>query len=129
MHAAYLVFTICALVINGLSGVAALAHFAPIMPGMAAAGVPVSWLRFPIGTLKALGAVGLLAGLWVPAVEVAAACGLVIFFICALYTHVLAKDVSAQFGFASFLLAMNIATLALTLTTQFDIVARTVTGS
>lgn len=129
MHTAYLVLTICAIVINGLSGVAALAHFAPIMPGMAAAGVPVSWLRFPIGTLKALGAVGLLAGLWVPMVGVVAASGLVVFFICALYTHVLAKDVSAQFGFASFLLAMNVATLVLTIVTQFDISARAASGA
>jgi hypothetical protein len=129
VHTAYLVLTICAIVINGLSGVAALAHFAPIMPGMAAAGVPVSWLRFPIGTLKALGAAGLLAGLWVPMVGVVAASGLVVFFVCALYTHVLAKDISAQFGFACFLLAMNVATLVLTIGTQFDISARVASGA
>ena len=52
MNTAYLIVTIAAIIINGLSGIAALAHFAPIMPGMSAAGVPVSWLRFPIGTLK-----------------------------------------------------------------------------
>jgi hypothetical protein len=115
MHAAYLGLTIAAIVINGLSGIAALAHFAPIMPGMAAAKVPVSWLRFPIGTLKVLGALGLLAGLWLPVIGVAAAAGLVIFFVCAMYTHVLARDISAQFGFAGFLLALNVATLALAL--------------
>jgi hypothetical protein len=123
MHAAYLVLTICAILINGLSGIAALAHFAPIMPGMAAAGVPVSWLRFPIGTLKVLGAVGLLAGVWAPWLGVAAAAGLVVFFVCASYTHVLARDISAQFGLASFLLAMNLATLVLTVLTRFDISA------
>ncbi|MDM4763785.1 DoxX family protein [Galbitalea sp. SE-J8] len=112
---AYLIVTLAAIVIDGFSGVAALAHFAPIMPGMRAAGVPVSWLRFPIGTLKVLGALGLLAGLWLPAVGVAAASGLVVFFVCAMYTHVMAKDVSAQFGFAGFLLALNAAALALTL--------------
>ena len=122
MNTAYLAVTITAIVINGVSGIAALAHFAPIMPGMAAAGVPVSWLRFPIGTLKVLGAVGLLVGLWVPPIGIAAAAGLVIFFICALYTHVLAKDISAQFGFAAFLLVLNAATLWLAFSARFELV-------
>ncbi len=106
-----LVVTVAAIVINGFSGVAALAHFAPIMPGMAKAGVPVSWLRFPIGTLKVLGALGLLAGLWLPPLGVAAAAGLVIYFICAMYTHVLAKDLGFQFFLAGFILALNTVTL------------------
>lgn len=125
MHAAYLTIVIAAIITNGFSGIAALAHFAPIMPGMAAAGVPVSWLRFPIGTLKVLGALGLLAGLWAPAIGIAASCGLVIFFVCAMYTHVLAKDISAQFDFATFLLALNVATLSLTIITHYDVIAQT----
>ena len=129
MHTASLLTAIVAIIIDGLSGIAALAHFAPIMPGMAAAGVPVSWLRFPIGTLKLLGAIGLLCGLWVPAIGVAAGCGLVIFFICALYTHVLAGDISAQFGFGVFLLALNAAALTLGFLDHFDIVARMAAGS
>lgn len=129
MHTASLVTAIVAIIFDGVSGIAALAHFAPIMPGMAAAGVPVSWLRFPIGTLKLIGAIGLLCGLWVPAVGVAAAFGLVIFFVCALYTHVLARDISAQFGFGAFLLALNAATLTLGFLDHFDIVARMTTGS
>jgi hypothetical protein len=129
MNVIYLVATIAAVVINGISGIAALAHFSPIMPGMSAAGVPKSWLRFPIGTLKVVGALGLLCGLWVPVIGVAAALGLALFFVCALYTHLLAKDISAQFGFAVFLLALNIATLALTINTHFDIIARNATGS
>jgi hypothetical protein len=129
MNTIYVVATIAAIAINGISGIAALAHFSPIMPGMSAAGVPVSWLRFPIGTLKLVGALGLLCGLWLPVVGIAAAVGLSLFFVCALYTHVLAKDISAQFGFAIFLLALNVATLALTIDTHFDIVARKAIGS
>lgn len=106
-----------AIVANGFSGVAALVHFKPILPGMAAAGVPVSWLTFPIGTLKTLGAIGLLVGmLAAPVIAVAAAAGLVVFFVCALYTHVLAHDLSAQFGLATALLVLNSATLWATLT-------------
>lgn len=115
MHTAYLVVTLIAIAFNGFSGVAALAHFAPIIPGMEAAGVPLSWLTFPIGTLKTLGALGLVVGLWIPAIGLAAAAGLVIFFVCAMYTHVLADDISPQFGLASVLLVLNAATFALTL--------------
>lgn len=118
MNSAFVIVTLVAIVFNGFSGVAALAHFAPIMPGMTAAGVPVSWLRFPIGTLKVLGALGLLAGFWLPPLGIAAAAGLVIYFICAMYTHVLAKDISIQFGLATSLLALNVAALTLAIMTH-----------
>ncbi|OBI52659.1 hypothetical protein A5707_12015 [Mycobacterium kyorinense] len=115
MYTAYLVVTLVAIAFNGFSGVSALAHFAPIIPGMEAAGVPLSWLTFPIGTLKTLGALGLVVGLWFPVIGVAAAAGLVVFFVCAMYTHVLHGDISAQFGLASVLLALNCATFALSI--------------
>jgi hypothetical protein len=83
------------------------------MPGMAKAGVPVSWLTFPIGTLKTLGALGLAAGLVYRPLGVSAAIGLMLFFVCALYTHVRAGDYGAQFGLAIGFLALNVAALAL----------------
>jgi hypothetical protein len=55
MFAAYLIVTIAA---NAFSGIAAILHFKPILPGMARAGVPETWLAFPIGTLKTAGAAG-----------------------------------------------------------------------
>ncbi len=113
MHTAYLFVTIIAIALNGFSGVSALVHFAPIIPPMQRAGVPLSWLRFPIGTLKTLGALGLIVGLWFPAIGITAAAGLTIFFICAMYTHVLANDISGQFALAGFFLALNGATFAL----------------
>jgi hypothetical protein len=112
MHMAYLIVTAIAVTFDGFSGVAALVHFAPILPGMESAGVPVSWLRFPIGTLKSLGAVGLVAGLWFPAIGIAAAAGSVIFFVCAVYTHVLARDITGQMMFGGFLLSLNCVALA-----------------
>src|SRR6266540_480160 len=48
--------------------------------------VPGSWLR-PLGTLKFAGAVGLIAGIAVPLIGVAAAIGLVLFFVCAIFAH------------------------------------------
>lgn len=114
MENAHLAVTLVAVVANGFSGIAALAHFKPILPGMLAAGVPVAWLTFPIGTLKTAGAAGLLAGLvGVPAVGIAAAIGLVLFFVCAVYTHVLAGDYSPQFGLANGFLLLNTAVLGL----------------
>lgn len=113
MSTAYLAVSLVAIVLNGFSGVAALLRFAPIIPGMQAAGVPESWLRFPIGTCKTLGALGLAAGLWCPVIAVAASAGLVLFFVCAMYTHVLAHDLSRQFGLATAFLALNVAVFAL----------------
>jgi len=112
MTTAYLITTLIAIAANGFSGIAALLHFKPIMPGMARAGVPVAWLRFPIGTLKTLGALGLAAGLVFRPLGISAAIGLVLFFVCAIYTHVRASDYSPQFGLAIGFLALNVATLA-----------------
>ena len=115
MTTAYLAVTLTAIAANGFSGIAALLHFRPILPGMAKAGVPVSWLTFPIGTLKTLGAVGLAAGLAFRPLGISAAIGLVLFFVCALYTHVRAADYGAQFGLAIGFLRLNVAALALAL--------------
>src|SRR5579875_3898603 len=102
MFTAYFVVTLVAIAANGFSGIAAMLHFKPILPGMARAGVPESWLTFPIGTLKTAGAIGLLLGLvGVPWIGTAAAIGLILFFTCAVYTHVRASDYSQQFWLAN----------------------------
>jgi hypothetical protein len=114
MFTAYVVVAVVAIAATAFSGVAALVHFKPILPGMAKAGVPESWLTFPIGTLKTAGAIGLLLGLiGVPLIGTAAAIGLVLFFVCAVYTHVRAGDYSSQFGLANGFLALSVATLVL----------------
>jgi DoxX-like family len=114
MDTAYLVVALLAIAANAFSGIAALAHFRPIIPGMAKAGVPESWLTFPIGTLKTAGALGLLLGLaGLPMIGTAAAIGLVLFFVCAVSAHVRASDYSAQFGLAIGFLVLAVATLRL----------------
>jgi hypothetical protein len=116
---AYVVVTLLAIAANAFSGVAALVHFKPILLGMLKAGVPESWLTFPIGTLKAAGAVGLLLGLiGVPLIGTAAAIGLILFFVCAIYTHVRARDYSPQFGLAIGFLLLAVAAPVLGLATQ-----------
>jgi DoxX-like family len=111
---AYLAVTLLAIAANAFSGVAAILHFKPILPGMARAGVPESWLTFPIGTLKVAGAAGLLLGLiGLPLIGTAAAIGLILFFVCAICTHVRASDYSAQFGLANGYLLLAVAALVL----------------
>lgn len=117
MTTAYVAVTLSAIAANGFSGIAALLHFQPIMRGMAKAGVPISWLTFPIGTLKILGALGLSVGLAFHPLGVSAAIGLVLFFVCALYTHVRAGDYGAQFALAIGFLGLNVAALTLSLPT------------
>ena len=118
MFTAYVVVTLVAIAAYTFSGVAALVHFQPILPGMAKAGVPESWLTFPIGTLKTAGAVGLLLGvIGVPLIGTAAAVGLILFFVYAIYTHMRASDYSPQFGLASGFLLLAGAALVLDLAT------------
>ena len=118
MTTAYVAVTLVAVAANGFSGIAALLHMKAILPGMVKAGVPESWLTFPIGTAKTAGALGLAAGLLrLHLVGVAAAIGLVLFFVCALYTHIRAGDYGAQFGLAIGFLGLNVAALALSLPT------------
>ena len=125
MTTAYVVVTVLAIVANSFSGVAALLHWHKIVPGMLKAGVPESWLTFPIGTLKTAGAAGLLLGLvGVPVVGTAAAIGLVLFFVCALYTHVRASDYSAQFGLAIGFLALAVAALVLGVAASYQVLPR-----
>ena len=57
---------------------------------MAKANVPQSWL-VSLGALKAAGALGLLVGIGVPPLGVAAAIGLVLFFLGAIITHFRAR--------------------------------------
>jgi hypothetical protein len=71
-----------------------------LLRNMAKARVPRSWL-FALGSLKAAGALGVLVGIGVPLLGVAASLGLVLFFIGALITHIRARywDVAAPVTF------------------------------
>jgi hypothetical protein len=123
MHTAYVVVALLAIGANAFSGFAAITRLKPIMrtlrPALQTAGVPESWLVFPIGTLKIAGAVGLLLGvIGVPVVGTAAAIGLILFFVCAAYTHVRVSDYGQTFFLGSCLfLPLAVAALALGLAT------------
>lgn len=115
MSTLYLVLAIAFGVLNLGSGIGAMVRLKTILPLMDGANVPQSMLVFPIGVLKAVGGIGLLAGLAFPPVGTAAAAGLVLFWTCAIHTHILAnywpKETVLTFTF----LASSIALLALDL--------------
>jgi hypothetical protein len=73
---------------------------------MAKARVPQSWLS-SLGVLKGAGALGLLVGIGVPPLGVAASGGLVLFFVGALITHVRARYWEIAFPVAYLLLAVG----------------------
>lgn len=123
METAYPTVAPVTIAANTFSGIAAITRFEPVMrtlrPALATAGVPESWMVFPIGIPKAAGAAGLLLGvLGVPVVGTAAAIGLVLYFVCALYTHIRVSDYRFQFGLASGFLTLAVATLTLDLATR-----------
>lgn len=74
--------------------------------------VPQSWM-IPLGTLLGAAALGLFAGLAVPALGIAAATGLVLYFIGAIIAHLRVRDFAL--GPAAVLLTLTVATLAVTL--------------
>ncbi|RRR98548.1 DoxX family protein [Glycomyces terrestris] len=115
MSTLYLVLVLAGGLANLGSGIGAMARLKVILPLMDGAHVPHSMLVFPIGVLKVLGGLGLLAGLAYPPLGTAAAAGLVLFWTCAVHTHVLAnfwpKETVGTFAF----LGLAVTTLALDL--------------
>jgi hypothetical protein len=114
MSTLYLVLALVGGLANLGSGIGAMVRLKVILPLMDGAHVPHSMLVFPIGVLKVLGGLGLLMGLLgFPLVGTAAAAGLVLFWTCAIHTHILANFWPKEtFGTFTFL-GLAITTLAL----------------
>jgi hypothetical protein len=83
---AYIAVTILAAAANLFSAGADFVRYEQVAVNMARAGVPESWMT-TLGILKAAGALGLLAGIAVPPIGIAAAAGLILFFVGAIITH------------------------------------------
>ncbi|MGK5557563.1 DoxX family protein [Actinomadura kijaniata] len=75
----------------GFSGFSLLRRADFVVQPLVAYGVPRSWWTW-LGAAKAAGAVGLLAGLAVPAIGVAAGIGLVVYFLGAVVTVLRARS-------------------------------------
>ncbi|HET6709674.1 DoxX family protein [Amycolatopsis sp.] len=99
------------IVLNAAIGLADLRKARFVRATSAAVGVPLSWLP-ALGTLKLAGAAGLLLGLLgVPAVGVAAAIGLTLFYVGAIAAHVRARRFATGAAPLAFL-GLAVATLA-----------------
>lgn len=90
MSTAYVVVTLLAAVMVGFSAASVFFHAKWVVQPMADYGIPRSWLPW-LGTAKAAGAAGLLAGLFLPVVGVAAGIGLVLYFAGAVVAVVRAR--------------------------------------
>ena len=91
MLAAYLAVTVVAAIAYAYAAVLNFTHNPSIVETAERLGVPVSW-QVPLGFLLGAGAVGLVTGFAVPALGTAAACGLVLYFLCAAGAHIRARD-------------------------------------
>ncbi|MEU6573255.1 DoxX family protein [Streptomyces sp. NPDC046805] len=85
MHTAYVVVTVLAALMAGFSGIVLLLRVPWIVQGLSDYRVPRSWWTW-LGLAKVAGAVGLVAGLFVPLIGVMAGVGLVLYFAGAVIT-------------------------------------------
>jgi hypothetical protein len=110
--AAYVTVVVCTLVMNAAAAAADFVRAPFVLANTAEVRVDVGWLPW-LGALKAAGAAGLLVGLlWARPIGLAAAIGLVLFFIGAVVTHVRAR-VLYNVAFPGFYLAMAVGSLIL----------------
>lgn len=105
MHAAYLAVTLTAAALYAYAAVLNITHSRSVAETSARLGVPTSWM-VRLGALLAAGSIGLVVGLAVPALGTAAACGLVLYFVCASGAHIRARDrqIAAWANWAAFFL-------------------------
>ncbi len=90
---AYVVVSILLALGLGLSAATNFARIERLVEGMMQAGVPVSWLSL-LAWIKTSAAIGLLVGIFVPVIGLAAALGVIVFFIGALVVHIRARAYS-----------------------------------
>ncbi|MEU3060287.1 DoxX family protein [Streptomyces subrutilus] len=91
MFTAYAVVGILLALALTASAVFTLRRNEQVVANMRKVRVPEAWLP-RLAALKAAGAVGLMAGLWIAPLGVAAAVGVTLYFIGAVISHVRVKD-------------------------------------
>jgi DoxX-like family len=117
MSTIYVMVTLVAAVFIAWAAYVDFARAEWVIANMTRYGIPQSWL-FLLGTLKALGAVGLVIGLCVPLIGVAAALCLVLYFIGAIVT-VMRSQWYSHLRYPIPFLLLAIASLVLRLTSPW----------
>ncbi|MFD7301029.1 DoxX family protein [Streptomyces pharetrae] len=112
MPTAYAIITVIAVLANAGIAVADLSKAGFVLANSAEVGLPRTWLPW-LAALKAAGAAGLLLGLMgAPVVGLAAATGLVLFYIGAVAAHIRAR-VHHNIAFPGGYLTLSLASLTL----------------
>lgn len=115
MTAAYVIVAVVTILANASIAAADAVRARFVLANSAEVGVPSSWIP-TLAILKAAGAAGILTGvLWTPAIGVAAAAGLTLFFAGALIAHIRAS-VYHNIAFPAAFLSLAVATMTLALT-------------
>ncbi|SMC89320.1 DoxX family protein [Kibdelosporangium aridum] len=115
MSTSYVIVAVATIAVNAFAAIADFARAKFVLANSAELGVPQSWV-FPLGLLKLAGALGLAAGLaGFEFLGIAAAVGLVLFFIGAVGIH-LKTRVYHNIVYPGACLALAGATLILALT-------------
>ena len=91
MHVGYIAVTGVAAIAYACTAILNFTHNISVAQTAERLGVPTSWM-VRLGCLLAAGSIGLAAGFAVPALGTAAACGLVLYFVCAAAFHIRARD-------------------------------------
>ncbi len=113
--------TIALIIIAALLGVAATASAvgkltkqAPVIENLTHVGVQAKHIPV-LALLEAAGALGLLIGIWVTPLGIAAAIGLSLYFLGAVVAHIRLKDKPAEFAPAFVLFVVAVVTVVLEL--------------
>lgn len=91
MSTTYVVVTAVAAIMVGFSAVSVFIKAPWVTEPLTQYGVPTSWWIW-LGLAKAAGAVGLVVGLWIPAIGLAAGIGIVLYFAGAVITVIRARQ-------------------------------------
>ena len=113
MFTAYVVVTVLAAIANTFAAAVDFNRAGWVVANMTRYGLPHSWLS-PLGALKAAGALGLVVGIGVPMIGVAASVGLVLYFVGAVAAVTRARQTS-HLAFPSVFLLLAMGSLALRL--------------
>lgn len=97
MFIAYVVVTVIATIANGYAAANDFIRPKWLLANMTKLGVRESWLT-KLGLLKAAGALGVLVGIRVPLIGVAAAVGLILFFAGAIITHLRSRLLLSRYA-------------------------------
>ncbi|MGH3159219.1 MAG: DoxX family protein [Streptosporangiaceae bacterium] len=116
MLAAYIAVTVVAAIAYAYAAVLNFTHDKSVAQVAERLDVPVSWM-VRLGLVLGAGSVGLATGFAAPVLGTAAACGLVLYFLCAAAAHIRARDTrlpswinwSAFFSLAVAALAVGLA--------------------